>query len=249
MRSICYAALLIVFLGPAAQSAEIQVLSPPLVKDGLVDLAAAYTMETGIKVTVNSDVMGKIMNDIKTGAPAADVIMLPPDLMDALEKDGGVKAGTRMPLGRVEIALAVRAGAAHPDISTVERLHAALLSAKSVVYTKPGPPRNSMEAGIIDRLLKRPEFSGVHAVPIESGSGVTALVRGDGDMAMQVIPEILALKGIELVGPLPAELGAHIDTATAVSVRSADPAGALAFIRYITRSEAAAIWKEKGLNR
>jgi ABC-type molybdate transport system substrate-binding protein len=66
---------------------------------------------------------------------------------------------------------------------------------------------------------------------------------------MQVIPEINAKAGIELVGPLPAELGAHIDTEVAVSSRSADPAGAAAFIRYITRPDAAGIWKKYGLDR
>jgi len=249
MRSVYLATLLAISLVPTAQAAEIQILSPPLVEAGLQDLATAYTKETGIKVTLKSDVMGKIMNDIQTGAPVADVILLPIDLMGFLDKDGGAKTGTRMPLGRVEIALAVRAGAPHPDISTVGKLRAVLLSAKSVMYTQPGPPRNSMEAGIIDRLLKRPEFAGVHGVPIANGSGVTALARGDGDMAMQVIPEILPHQEIELVGPLPAELGAHIDTAAAVSTRSTDPEDALAFIRYILRPEAAAVWKVKGLDR
>jgi molybdate transport system substrate-binding protein len=215
----------------------------------LEDLASAYTKETGITVTLKSDVMGKIMNDIQTDTPAADVIVLPVNLMDSLEKDGGVKPGTRVALARVEIALAVRAGAPRPDISTVGKLRAVLLRAGAVLYTQPGPPRYSMEAGIIDLLLKRPEFVGVHAVPIANGSGVTALVRGDGDMAMQVVPEILPHKEIESAGPLPAELGAHIDTATAVSGRSGNPAEALAFIRYITRPEATTIWKTTGVDR
>lgn len=252
MRPIYFSALMFTALLTSViqgATSEIRVLSPPLVDAALEDLASAYTKETGITVTLKSDVMGKIMNDIQTDTPAADVILLPVNLMDSLEKDGGVKPGTRAALGRVEIALAVRAGAPHPDISTVGKLRAVLLSARAVLYTQPGPPRNSMEAGIIDLLLKRPEFVGVHAVPIANGSGVTALARGDGDMAMQVIPEILPHKEIESAGSLPAELGAHIDTATAVSVRSANPADALVFIRYITRPEATAVWKTKGVDR
>lgn len=247
MRSAIVA--LSVLLASSAQAAEVHVVSPPLVRDGLTELAAAYTRQTGIVVTVTADVMGKILGDIRSGTPAADVVMLPPDMMDALARDGGVKNGTREKLGRVEIALAVRAGAPHPDISTVEKLRAALLGARMVVYTRPGPPRNSMEAGIIDRLLHRPDFSGIHTMTIATGSGIAGLARGDGDMAMQVVPEVRAQPGVELVGPLPAELGAHIDTETAVSARSADPAAAEAFIRYVTGPGAAAIWKENGLDR
>jgi len=131
----------------------------------------------------------------------------------------------------------------------VEKLRAMLLGAKTVAYTQPGPPRNSMEAGIIDRMLHRPDFAGVHTMTVTTGSGVSALAKGDSDLALQVVSAITATKGIELVGPLPRELGAHIDTEIAVSARSADSANAAAFIRYITRPEAAAVWKRFGLDQ
>jgi molybdate transport system substrate-binding protein len=106
-----------------------------------------------------------------------------------------------------------------------------------------------MEAGIISALLNRPQFAGVHAVPVPQGkgSGIMALVRGEGDMALQVIPEILPHKEVEVVGPLPPELGAHIDVAAAVSARAADPADAAAFVQYIARPQAAATWKQVGI--
>lgn len=249
MRTVLAALLMSAAFASMAQAAGLVVVCPPLVREGMTDFAAAYTKDTGVAVSVRADVMGKIMDDIKTGEPAADVVLLPPDLMTALDKDGGVRAGSRGKLGRVEIALAVRPGAPHPDISTVEKLRAALLGAKTITYTRPGPPRNSMEAGIIDGLMHRPDFAGVHTMTIADGSGISALAKGDGDMAMQVVPEVMAQKGVELVGPLPAELGAHIDTEAAVSAHAGDAAAADAFIRYITRPEAAAEWKKFGLDR
>lgn len=237
-----------ILIAPAG-AAELQVVCPPLVRDGMKELAAAYTQQTGMAVVVRSDVMGKIMGDIETGTPAADVVLLPSGLMDTLVKINGMKPGTRVPLGRVEIALAVRSGAPHPDISTVDKLRAVLLGARMLAYTQPGPPRNSMEAEIIDRILHRPDFAGVHTMTVTSGSGVSALAKGDSDLALQVIPEITAVPGIEVAGPLPPELGAHIDTEVAVSTRSTDPSNAAAFIRYITRPEAAATWKQFGLDR
>jgi molybdate transport system substrate-binding protein len=249
LRSIRLVVLLCTVLAAPARAAELQVVCPPLVRDGMTDLAAAYTKETGMAVAVRSDVMGKIMGDIQTGTPAADVVVLPPDLMDVLVKNNDVELGTREALGRVEIALAVRPGAPHPDISTVEKLRAVLLSARMLAYTRPGPPRNSMEAEIIDRMLHRPDFAGVHTMTVTTGSGISALAKGDSDLALQVIPEITAQPGVELVGPVPAELGAHIDTQIAVSARSTDAANAAAFLRYIARTEAAGIWKKFGLDR
>jgi ABC-type molybdate transport system substrate-binding protein len=84
---------------------------------------------------------------------------------------------------------------------------------------------------------------------VTTGSGVSALAKGDSNLALQVIPEITAIPGIEVAGRLPPELGPHIDTEIAVSARWANPSNAAAFIRYITRPEAAATWKQFGLDR
>jgi molybdate transport system substrate-binding protein len=232
-----------------AKAAEIRVTTPGVVYNaGLLDLAAAFTKETGTKVNVTSVGMGRIVNDVKTVSPAPDVVMLPFELMTTFALDGGVKPGTFTPLGRSEMGLAVRAGAPHPDISTVEKLAAALRSAKAVMRSNPAG--GSMVARVIEQnVIKRPEFAGVNSPVSTRGEGGQALARGEGDMALQAICEILPYKEIELVGPLPRELAAWIDMATAVSARSSEPDTALAFIRYITRPEANAIWKAKGLNR
>ena len=257
MRLIYFAALLAALVVPEAQAKtnEIFVVTPGFVYNaGLVDLAAAYTKETGIKVTIRYDIMDKIMNDIKTGTPVADVVVLPMEPFDymgtlALDKgvDTGIRAGTFTPLGRVEIGLAVKAGAPHPDISTVEKLAAALKGAQAVMYSD--PTKGSMEGGIIDRLLKQPQFAGVHGVISTGQEGGQALAHGKGDMALQLVCEVYPHAEISLAGALPPELNAHMDGAVAVSSRSADPAAAEAFIRYITRPEATATWKAKGLDR
>jgi molybdate transport system substrate-binding protein len=98
-------------------------------------------------------------------------------------------------------------------------------------------------------MLHRPGFAGVHTVTVTTGSGVSALAKGDSDLALQVIPKITALPGIEVVGPLPPELEAHIDTGIAVSARPTDAANAAAFVHYVTLLDAAAVWKKFGLDR
>jgi len=228
---------------------EIRVITPGVVYNaGLLDLAASFTKETGTKVTVTSSGMGRIVNDIKTVTPAPDVIFLPFELMSTLSLEGGIKPGTFTPLGRSEMGLAVPAGKPHPDISTVDKLAAALRSAKAVMRSNPAG--GSMVARVIEQnVIKRPEFAGVNSPVSTRGEGGQALVRGEGDMALQAICEILPYKEIELVGKLPRELAAWIDMSAAVSARSTQLEPSLAFIRYITRPEAAAVWKAKGLDR
>lgn len=248
MRAVLIAAVMVI-CASQVRAAEIQVRCPALVHDAMEDFAAGFQRQTGTRVTVTSGPMGKMVDAIQTTASPPDVVILPPGLMDSLTAQGGVKSGTRVPLARVGIGLAVPADAPKPDISSVERLRTALLGAKAVTYTKPGPPRFSMEAQMIDSLLQRPEFHGVHAVPAPNGSGVDFLAAGNADMAMQVIPEILATKGIVLVGPLPAALDMHIDVAVSVFAHAQDAPDATAFIAYITRPEAEQVWRAQGITR
>jgi molybdate transport system substrate-binding protein len=230
-------------------AADIRVLVPGIVYEGgVVDLASAYTKQTGKKVAVSAAIMGNLVNLTKTADPPADVIMLPLELMSTLSLDGGIAPGTFTPLGRSQMGLAVKAGAPHPDISTIEKLATALRGAQNVMRSNPAG--GSMVAKIIeDRVIKRPEFAGVKSTISTQGEGGQALARGEGDMAIQTICQILPYKTIELVGPLPVELGVWIDTATAVSARAAHRDDGLAFIKYILRPESSAVWKSKGFER
>jgi len=230
-------------------AADIRVMAPGVVYNaGLLDLAAAYMKETGRKIAVTSVGMGSIVNAVKTASPPADVIMLPFELMSTLSLDGGVVPGTFTALGRSEMGLAVRAGAPHPDISTVEKLAAALRGAKAVMRSNPAS--GSMVARVIeDKVIRRPEFAGVHSPVSTQGEGGQALVRGEGDMALQAICEILPYQQIELVGALPRELGAWIDMSTAVSARAMHRDEAVAFLKYLVRPESNRWWKAKGLER
>jgi molybdate transport system substrate-binding protein len=229
-------------------AADLRVMTPGVVNSsGLPDLAAAYTKETGKKVAITVVGMGTIVNAIKTTNPPPDVIALPFQLMTALSLEGGVAPSTFTPLGRTRMGLAVRAGAPHPDISTVEKFAAALKSAKAVMRSNPAS--GTMVARIIDDMLKRPEFAGVNAPPSSRGEGGQALARGEGDMAIQTICQILPYKEIELVGPLPPELGVWLDMTTAVSARAIHRDDALAFIKFLLRPESDKVWKPRGLER
>ena len=247
MRKFILAALVALATPVAAQPTEINVLAPGVVFNaGLLDLATAYTKETGIKVTVKAAGMAGIVNTIKTGTPIVDVFAVPASFMDGMETEGTAVA--RVDLGRVTVGVAVPKGKPHPDISTPKKLAAALKAAGTVLYSNPAS--GSMEARIVNDMLRQHAiFKGVKTRISLKGEGGEALIRGEGDMALQLICEVLNHPELELVGPVPVELGAYIDTSVAVSSRSTQADAAKAFVAYITSPDHAALWKSKGLDR
>lgn len=254
MRNLAIAALMALvagmLAGPAvAQPVELYVLTPGVVyNSGLVDLAKSYTEKTGVKVTIKAVGMSRIVNDIKTGTPVADVMALPVAFMDGMAAEGAIVPGSREELGRVYIGLAVPKGKPHPDISTPAKLAAALKAGGTVIYSNPAT--GSMEARIINDMLHRhPEFNGVKSKISLHGEGGEALVRGEADMALQLICEVLNHPEIELVGIVPEELGAYIDTTLAVSKRSPHAEAAKAFVDYLMAPDHVALWESKGLQR
>ena len=245
MRPYLSAALLALTTA-TAQAADIRVLAPGFVYNAaLKDLAADFTKQTGVNVIVAEVGMNVALNQIKTAMPAADVVALPSDLMNTLALDGGIVTASYTPLGRDELGLAVKKGAPKPDISTVDKLATVLKGGGTIEVND--PKGGTMQAVIIDGILKRPEFAGVHVASPARGEGAAALARGEGDMAIQLVPEILNKPPIDLVAPLPVELGGHMDAMLAVSSRSADQKNALAFIKFLTRPEARAAWTVKGM--
>jgi ABC-type glycerol-3-phosphate transport system substrate-binding protein len=256
MRSVLLAAALCGLAIAPATAAEIRVISPGVISNsGLTDVAAAFEKKTGVKVTIQVDGMGTIMNDTRTGTPAADIVMLPMDLMAAMALSGALQPESFTPLGRVEIGLFVKPGFnSHPDISTVPALVAAMKTASAVFYSD--PISGSMQAGMSDRLLKRPDFAGVHGVPVK-GDAEPALKRGDGDdhaMGLGLIhgahsPANTPTDNPYLIGMLPAELAMHMDMATAISARSTDASNAALFIKFATSPQMRGVWKSKGVER
>jgi ABC-type molybdate transport system substrate-binding protein len=239
----------------AAGAAEIRVISPGVISNsGLPEVAAAFEKKTGVKVTIQVDGMGTIVHDTSTATPAADVVMLPMDLMATMALSGGLKDGFT-PLGRVEIGLFAKPGFnTHPDISTVPALIAAMRTASAVLYSDPAS--GSMQAGMSDRLLKRADFAGVKGQPVK-GDAEPALKRGDGDdhaMGLGLIhgahsPANTPTDNPYLVGMLPSELGMHMDMAAAVSARAPDAKHAAQFIAFATSPAMRPLWRAKGVDR
>jgi ABC-type molybdate transport system substrate-binding protein len=246
---VCVALLGLAFASPA-RADEIRVVGAAVsTGGGLREAADAFTKKTGVKVTLVTDGMGTIVANIKTATPPADLVMLPMDLMATLALDHGIKPGTFTPLGRLEIGLFKKPDAPLPDISTVEKLAAVMKAASVVTYTDPAS--GSMQATISAELLKRPEFAGVKGA---TGGRKPTATSPDGTLSLGVIlgepspPMGQPSTDPSLIGRLPAELGAHMDMAVAISARAVDVKNAEAFLAFLTSAEAAPFWAAKGTN-
>lgn len=252
MRNIFVAALFALGLAAPALAQDqvtIRVISPGFTYNaGLVPFAAGFEKEHGIKVQVTSFGMTRMIPELQNGNPPADIVFLPDNLMDQMQAANAIVPSSRIAIGRVQIGLAIHKGDPVPDISTVDKLAQVLKSADSVLYSNPAS--GSMEAGIIDNMLKsHPEFAGVKRKIITTGEGGQALARGDGQMALQLICEIVNHPELTNVGPLPPELHAWINGSAAISARAPHPREAAEFLRYITQPGTYSLWLSKGLER
>ncbi len=210
-------ALAAVIASAPALAAEVRVLSGGAVQESVAELMQAYEKKTGHKVTAQFAPMGKLREKLKAG-DKADVLFMTGAAMEAAAKEGTALAGERVPLGRVMIGLAVKEGAPVPDIKTVEAFKNTLLAAKSIVIVDP----NTGTSGA--HLAKTFEKLGI-AEPVKAklktlpGGRVAELVAKDeAEIAVHQITEILPVKGVKLVGPLPEEINlvsTYIGVATA----------------------------------
>ncbi|HWY60472.1 MAG TPA: extracellular solute-binding protein [Rhizomicrobium sp.] len=241
MRIVMLSAGLMLF-SFAAQAAEITVLAPGLIGPGFATLAEQWKAQTGNSAVLGAGAgtVGRIQQAIAEGR-VADLVLLPPNELAGMADK--LKPGSERKIGRVVFGLAVKSGTPHPDISTAEKFRAAL-KGKRVAYNDPAI--GSLAGKMVDALLKQPEYAGVIAGPSTTQGGV-AVADGKADMAVAVETEEVLNKGIDIVGPVPDGIGLTITMSGAVPANAAHPDEAAAFLAFITRPEAAAVFKPTGI--
>lgn len=230
-----------------ASAVEINVFSAGAVQEAERALAADFTRATGNKVNFTVGTVGQIQEKLKTGAPA-DVIVVSVPALDQLEKAGDIRAQSAMVLGRIGIGVGVKDGTLAPDISTPEKFKDAMLKAKSVTYMDPAQGASSgiataqimKDLGIADEVAKKTKLT-------QTGYSADRVASGEVELAIQNVSEIVPVKGVKLAGMLPEPLQVYTCYAAGVATKSVAPKEATDFIRYLTRAQSAAHWKEAGI--
>lgn len=252
MRITALAAVAFLILNHASHAEtliQIRVLSPGVTAAGIRALGMNFTKsngtiwENGPDIALTSAPVGQIQKDVTT--TSADVVVLPTDDMNALEKSGALMKGTNTRLGHVGFGVAVRVGEPSPDISTPAKFRAALRAAKAVAYTDPA--RGSLGGDLIARLLSRPEYSDVKSVI--SGNGAKSVARGDADIAVETMGTLIPTYGAKFVGLVPDGLLPHLYFSIGVLANAPAPKEALAFEHYVLRPQAVPVWKAWGVVR
>jgi molybdate transport system substrate-binding protein len=222
----------------------IKVLAFNGVQAVLRELAPQFEQSTGHTLTITFDRSSELKKRIEAGE-VFDVAILTGPMIDDLTQQKKVAAGTAANLARSGVGVAVRAGAPKPDIGTVEAFKRALLDAKSVAYTTEGA------SGVyFASVLQRLRIAG--AVQAKSktqpGGAVGELVaRGEAELAVQQISELLPVAGTEIVGPFPPELQSFTVFTAGLANPAKELEGATALIKFLTAPGNAALLKAKGM--
>ena len=230
-----------------AVAAEIKVLTAGAFKQVLVALVPDFEKQTGHKVIVENETVGALTKRIE-GGEAFDVAVLTPGAVNDLTGKGKFVAGSRANLARVGVGMMVKAGAPAPDISTVEAFKRALLDAKSVAYIDPASGGSSgiYISGLLDKLGIADQVK-PKAKLKQGGYVADLIVKGEAELGIHQISEIVPVKEVTLVGPLPAEIQNYTVYAAGLGASAKDSEAAKALIKALTGPAAADVLKSKGM--
>jgi len=228
--------ILLAVLAVPACGEEIRVLSGGAARAFVEPLAATFP---GPAVKLEFQPMGKLVQSL-AGGYRADMVIVTSEVLPQLERDGRVAAGSGRPVARVGIGVAVNENAPLPDISTPEAFKRALLAARSVVYIDPKTGTSGKHvAEILQRLGIADEVN--RKATLGQGGYITEPVgRGEIELGIHQISEILPVKGVRLVGPLPPELQKYTVYVAAPVLNSQKKSAVDAFIAHLSAPQARA---------
>jgi molybdate transport system substrate-binding protein len=215
-----------------AGAADIKVWTARLLATVLAEVGSRFEQESGHRLAVSEIFGPQLMKGLAAGGPfATDVLILRYDYVDALIRDRKLRADTRVDLVKTGIGVEVRAGAPKPDVSTVEAFKQTLLKAKSLAYLK-----NGIESEYVDDLLKQlgiAEAVAPKLIRLETDAVSTMTARGEIELGIAITTQILTTAGVELAGPLPAEIQRYYAFAGAVSTTSHAPDAAMTLLKFL----------------
>ena len=231
----------------AAGASEIKVLTAGAFKQVVLALVPDFEKQTGHKVTVENETVGALTKRIE-GGEGFDLAVLTPGAVDNLTGKGKFAAGSRTNLARVGVGVVVKDGTPKPDISSVDAFKKSLLAAKSVAYIDPAAGGSSgiYVSGLLDKLGIGAEVK-AKAKLIHGGAVAEHIAKGEAELGIHQISEILPVKGIVLVGPLPAEIQNYTVYAAGLGANAKEADAAKALLKALSGPAAAEVLKAKGM--
>ena len=234
-----------VVLSLPSDAAELLILSAGAVKSPLSVIAESYQKQTSHKLNVEYAPVGVIVKALAGGA-MPDVIIVTTDVIDDTERKGWILPGLSVALGSVGVGVAVQELAPAPDISSPEALKQTLLNAKSITYMNPEKGTSGKHFAEVLRRLGIAEQMKSKTTLGESGFIMEPVARGEIEIGVQQITEILPVRGAKLVGPLPAALQKITTYIAALGAHAHEANEAKNFLAYLGGEEAKVEFNKKG---
>ena len=239
----CMVAIALASAGVASAD-ELKVLSSNGTSAIVRAIGAEFGRRTGHAVITKIDVAVLLQKDIEAGE-AFDLAILTRAVVDELARKGAIDAGTPTDVARSGIGVAARAGARKPDIGTVDAFRRTFLEATSVAYTTVGG------SGIhFVKMLERLGIADAVRAKAKTQPGGTVgelVARGEAELAVQQVSELLPVEGIELVGPFPPELQLITVFTGGVSPHARHPDAAKDLLRFFAAPAALEVIRAKGM--
>jgi molybdate transport system substrate-binding protein len=232
-------------MATVASAAEIKVISQTAMREILEELVPMFEKSSGDKITVTFHSGAALPAKVRESMDS-DLVVTTPTAIADLTSAGRLIAGSRIDFVRSGAGVAVKQGAPKPDIGTVEAFKNALLAAKSVGISS-GPSGVHLQSvlvklGIADAIQPK-------TVTPPLGERIGSIVaRGEAEIGVQQITELLLMPGIDYVGPLPNELQANIVYALAIPASAPHRDAAQALAKFLTSPAAVPVMKKLGLD-
>jgi molybdate transport system substrate-binding protein len=230
-----------------AQGGRITVLSSNGLRAVIQELAPQFEKATGNQIAINFSVAAELKKRID-GGEAFDLAILTPPLMDDLIKQGTVVRESRTPIARTGMAIAVRRGAAKPDVRNVETLKASLIASPSIGFAKEGAGGLFFTA-LVDRLGLAPTLTPKFKTFTTGDDVREAVARGDAALGVMPLSEILPAPALEVAGLFPSAVQDYAVMVAGISQRTTRSAIVRVFIEFLMSSNASAVVAAKGMER
>ena len=227
-----------------ARAAEITVVAGggPL-PDVMGTLLPMFEKATGNKVKFSSKGGPQITADLKSGA--ADIVITNTEVVDDLAKSGEVAADGKTLLMISKVAVGVKQGAKRPDVSTPDKLKAALLAAKTVGYSQGSSGQHFatviQKLGIADQVKAK-------GVVVQNRPVGAAIASGEAEIGIQQVAELRPVAGVVVIGELPPELQKKIPYSAGIAAKAKDAATARALVTFLKSPAAQDVLKKKGMD-
>jgi molybdate transport system substrate-binding protein len=240
MKRLASSVVALLAFTTCAHAAELKLFTVRAITTILWEIGPEFERTTGHKLDVVTGFSPAFAKQIRAGE-AFDLVFAPGPAIDALIKDGLVTVDSRTPMVKSDAGVEVRAGAPKPNIATVEAFKQTLLNAKSIAYLPmAGVPQ------LIERLGLTEALKAKSVVP--NADIVSELVaKGEVELGIIVVTQILTTPGVELVGPLPPELRITSSFVGAISSQAKAPEAARELIAFLKTPAAVKVMRAQGM--